>query len=568
MSSQPVQLTHDERQAANAARMVGRNPWPALLVLCMGFFMILLDTTIVNIAIPSIIDGLHATLDQILWVLNAYLLVYAVLLITASRLGDRFGQRNLFVAGLAIFTVASALCGLAQDSNQLIAGRVIQGVGGALLTPQTLAVISVMFPPDRRGAAMGVWGAVAGVAAITGPTLGGFLVTNVDWRWIFYVNLPVGVAAIALSFVYIPDLRPGRQHGWDVPGILLSTAALFLIVFGLIEGERYNWGTVTGFISIPLILAAGLVLLVAFFLVERTAAEPLVPLDLFRNRNFAILNWVIAAMSFGMLGLFLPLVIYLQSVVGLTALQAGLSFAPMALTSMLVAPNAGRLTDRIGGKYILMSGLALFAVGMGGIIVTARIDSTWLTFLPWLILAGFGMGCIFAPATTVAMRNIPQHLVGAASGVFNTTRQLGGAIGSSIVGAVLQNRLGAELRTEAANRAGQLPSQLPPATRQKLVDSFHSGGGLQVGRGQTGGGSAAFQAPPNVPAAVVHQIQQQISAYFHDVFVNAYLSAMRPTLAISVAVLLIASLSCLLIQRRAVAARKAEEERERVVAAG
>jgi len=562
VSSNPDQQSHEERRAANAAMLVGRNPWLALLVLCMGFFMILLDTTIVNIAIPSIIDGLKASLDQILWVLNAYILVYAVLLITASRLGDRFGQRNLFVAGLFVFTVASALCGLAQDSNQLIAGRVVQGVGGALLTPQTLAIISVLFPPQRRGAAMGIWGAVAGVAAVAGPTLGGFIVTNIDWRWIFYVNVPVGIAAIALSFALVPDVRPGRQHGWDVPGILLSTAALFLVVFGLIEGQRYSWGTVTGFITIPMILVAGGVLLVAFVVVERWASEPLVPLDLFRNRNFAILNWVIAAMSFGMFGLFLPLTIYLQSVVGLTAFQAGLSFAPMALISMVVAPNAGRLTDRVGGKYILMAGMALFAAGMGGIIFTAKIDSTWLTFLPWLIVAGFGMGCIFAPATTVAMRNIPQHLVGAASGVFNTTRQLGGAVGSAVVGAVLQNRLGEALKSEAVSRAGQLPSQLPAATRQKLVGSFDNTGGLEVGRGQTGAGASGFQAPPNVPAAVVHQIQQQVANYFHDVFVNAYLTAMRPTLAISVAVLLIGALSCLAIERRVVAARRAEQQRE------
>jgi len=564
-----AEQSNQERQAANAALMVGRNPWLALLVLCMGFFMILLDTTIVNIAIPSIIDGLHATLDQILWVLNSYVLVYAVLLITASRLGDRFGQRNLFVTGLAVFTAASALCGLAQDSNQLIAGRVIQGVGGALLTPQTLAVISVMFPPSRRGAAMGVWGAVAGLAAIAGPTLGGFIVTYIDWRWIFYVNLPVGIAAIALSYAYIPDPRPGRQHGWDVPGILLSTASLFLIVFGLIEGQRYNWGTVSGIISIPLILVTGVVLLIAFFLLERSATEPLVPLDLFRNRNFAILNWVTAAMAFGMFGLFLPLTIYLQSVVGLTAFQAGLTFAPMSLTSLIVAPNAGRLTDRIGGKYILMAGLALFAIGMGGLVYSAGLNSTWTTFLPWLIVAGFGMGCIFAPATTVAMRNIPQHRVGAASGVFNTTRQLGGAIGSSIVGAVLQNRLSAELKDQAVARSGQLPAQLPAAARDKIVQSFSSGGsgGLAVGRGQTGGGSAAFLAPPNLPPAVVHQLQHQIATYFHDVFVNAFLLAMRPTLLISVGVLLLAAISCFGIQRRRVAATAAQHEVEREVAA-
>jgi EmrB/QacA subfamily drug resistance transporter len=564
--SDEVRRNRDQRQAANAALMVGRNPWLALLVLCMGFFMILLDTTIVNIAIPSIIDGLHSTLDEILWVLNAYILVYAVLLITASRLGDRYGQRNLFVAGLAVFTVASALCGLAQDTNQLIAGRVIQGVGGALLTPQTLAVISVMFPPQRRGAAMGIWGAVAGVATIAGPTLGGFLITYIDWRWIFYVNLPVGILAIVLAFVYIPDLRPGRQHGWDLPGIGLSTAALFLIVFGLIEGQRYSWSTVTGVISIPLLLIAGVLLLIAFVVVERTAKEPLVPLALFRDRNFAILNWVTAAMSFGMLGLFLPLTIYLQSVVGLTAFQAGLAFAPMSLTSMVVAPNAGRLTDRIGGKYILLTGLALFGIGMGGIDFSAGLNSTWLTFLPWLIVAGFGIGCIFAPATTVAMRNVPQHLVGAASGVFNTTRQLGGAIGSSVVGAVLQNRLSAALKDQAVSRSGELPTQLPATVRQKIIDSFTSSSqsGLEVGRGQTGAASGSVQLPPNLPAAIAHQVQQQVATYFHDVFVNAYLVAMRPTLLISVAVVLLAAISCLGIQRRkAAAAAAAAQEIER-----
>src|SRR5207302_1739347 len=284
-----------------------------------------------------------------------------------------------------------------------------------------------------------------------------------------------------------------------------------------------SWGTVTGFISIPVILAVGLELLVLFVIVEQYVDEPLVPLSLFQNRNFAILNWVTGAMAFGMLGLFLPLTIYLQSVVGLTAFQAGLAFAPMSLTSILVAPNAGRLTDRIGGKYILMTGLALFGVGMAGIDLSARLDSTWLTFLPWLIVGGFGMGCIFAPATTVAMRNIEPQMVGAASGVFNTTRQLGGAIGSSIVGAVLQNRLSAALKDEAVNRASELPAQLPAAVRQRVIDSFSSSaqGGLQVGRGQTGAATSSVQLPPTVPPAVAHQVQQQLAAYFHDVFVNA-----------------------------------------------
>src|SRR5579859_6797302 len=216
------------------------NPWLVLVVLTTGFFMILLDTTIVNVAIPAMSANLNTTLDQILWVLNAYILVYAVLLITAGRLGDLFGQRNLFAIGLFVFTVASALCGLSQNVTELILARILQGVGGALLTPQTLAIIASLFPPERRGAAFGIWGGVAGLATITGPTLGGAIITYIDWRWIFFINVPVGVVALIATFIVVPDVRQGRHHRWDVLGILVSTMGLFGIVFGLIEGERYN----------------------------------------------------------------------------------------------------------------------------------------------------------------------------------------------------------------------------------------------------------------------------------------------------------------------------------------
>src|SRR5437588_9576775 len=205
------------------------NPWIVLVVLTTGFFMILLDMTIVNVAIPSMASasgGLNATLDQILWVINAYVLVYAILLVTASRLGDLYGQRNLFAIGLFVFTVASALCGLSQDPNQLIAARILQGVGGALLTPQTLAILTSIFPPERRGAAFGIWGGVAGLATVAGPTLGGAIITYIDWRWIFYINVPIGIAALVATFLIIPDLRPGRHHGWDFVGIILATAGL------------------------------------------------------------------------------------------------------------------------------------------------------------------------------------------------------------------------------------------------------------------------------------------------------------------------------------------------------
>src|ERR1700737_2604777 len=418
-----------------------KNEWLVLVFLSLGFFMILLDTTIVNIAIPAMISGLNSSLDQILWVINAYLLAYAVLLITAGRLGDFFGPRRLFALGLAIFTVASAFCGLSQDGNQLIAARILQGVGGAILTPQTLSLITVIFPPERRGAAFGIWGAVAGVATVTGPTLGGFLVTYINWRWIFFVNVPVGLVALAGALLVVPDLRPGRRHRLDIVGVLLASASLFGIIFGLVEGERFNWGAIWGPITIPEIIAAGVVLFAVFIVFERSQAEPLMPLSLFSNRNFSIAIWVSSAVAFGMLGFFIPVTIFFQSVLGFSALKAGLTFLPMSLVSMVVAPIAGRMSDRFGGKYILVVGVFVFAIGFGTLTYVAGPDSTWITFLAPAIVAGAGMGMTFAPMTTVAMRNISPRMAGAASGVLNTTRQVGAAVGSAVVGALLQNRL-------------------------------------------------------------------------------------------------------------------------------
>src|SRR6202158_5014782 len=452
------------------------NPWLVLVVLTSGFFMILLDTTIVNVAIPAMSAGLNTTLDQILWVLNAYILVYAVLLITAGRLGDLYGQRNLFAIGLAVFTVASALCGFAQDANQLIAARILQGVGGALLTPQTLAILTTLFPPERRGAAFGIWAGVAGLATLAGPTVGGAIVTYIDWRWIFFVNVPIGIAALVAPFAIIPDLRPGRTHGWDIVGVILATAGLFGVVFGLIEGQRYNWGEIGSYvITIPEVIAGGAVLVVLFVIWERFQKEPLVPLSLFEERNFAVSNWIAAAISFGMMSLFLPIVIYLQSVRGFSALTAGLTLAPMSLTSMVVAPFAGRCADRVGGKYILMTGILVFAIGFGTLTFVAGTDSTWVTFLVPAIVSGAGMGMTFAPMTTVAMRNISPRMAGAASGVLNTTRQ----VGAAVVGALLQNRLAITLHDQAVSHAAGLPA----AYRDKFVGAFSAvaTNGFQIG---------------------------------------------------------------------------------------
>jgi len=532
------------------------NPWLVLVVLTTGFFMIMLDTTIVNVAIPAMSAGLNTTLDQILWVLNSYILVYAVLLITAGRLGDLYGQRTLFAIGLAIFTVASALCGFAQDANQLIVARILQGVGGALLTPQTLAMLTSLFPPERRGAAFGIWAGVAGLATLAGPTLGGAIVTYIDWRWIFFVNVPIGIAALVATFAIIPDMRPGRRHGWDIVGVILATGGLFGVIFGLIEGERFNWGEIGSYvITIPEIIGAGALMLVLFVIWERYQAEPLVPLSLFENRNFAVTNWIAAAIAFGMMSLFLPIVIYLQSVRDFSALTAGLTLAPMSLTSMVVAPFAGRLADRIGGKYILMTGIFVFAIGFGTLTYVAGPDSTWINFLVPAIVAGAGMGMTFAPMTTVAMRNISPRMAGAASGVLNTTRQVGAAVGSAIVGALLQNRLAITLHDQAVSHA----AALPPAYRDQFVKAFSSvaSNGFQIGTGQNGA-----KLPSGLPPAV----QQQLTTLAHDVFVSAYIDAMKQTLVLPIAVLVLTAFTALLIQRRARAERE-EAAREEVRAA-
>src|SRR3984893_10399368 len=516
------------------------NPWLVLVVLCTGFFMILLDTTIVNVAIPAMSAGLHTTLDQVLWVLNAYILVYAVLLITAGRLGDRYGQRNLFVIGLVIFTLASALCGLSQDANQLIAARVRQGVGGAVLTPQTLAILTSLFPPERRGAAFGIWGGVAGLATVAGPTLGGAIVTYIDWRWIFFVNVPIGIVAFVATFLIIPDLRPGRRHGWDLVGVILVTAGLFGLVFGHIEGQRYSWGQIgSSVVTIPEVIVGGVVLLVLFVIWERFQAEPLVPLSLFEERNFAVANWVAAAISFGMLSLFLPIVIYLQSVRGFSALTAGLTLAPMSLTSMFTAPFAGRLADKVGGKWILTTGISLFTIAFAWLTIVAGPESTWINFLGPAIIAGFGMGMTFAPMTTVAMRNISPQMSGAASGILNTTRQLGAAIGSAVVGALLQNQLATTLHTQAVAHA----TALPESFRAQFIAAFSSvsTNGFEIGTGQNGA-----KLPSGLPPAVAHQI----SVLAHDVFVSAFIDAMKTTLFVPIAFLAFTALTTLLIRRR------------------
>jgi EmrB/QacA subfamily drug resistance transporter len=520
------------------------NPWVVLAVLGLGFFMILVDSTIVSVALSKIAQGLHASLDEALWIFNATSLVYTVLLIPAGRLGDIYGSRRMFLLGLAVFTLGSGWCGFAGSALELIAARLLQGLGGALLTPQALAILSTVFPPNRRGAAFGVWAALAGLAAMVGPIAGGVIIARFGWPGIFLVNVPVGLLALVLTFLLIPDVRPGRREALDPGGVALASLGLFLIVFGLIEGERYAWGTISNGITIPMVMAAGVLVLAAFVAWERRHASPVLPLSLLRNRNYMLSNWAAGALMFAIVGLFVPLMLYLQSALGMTAMQSGLTVFPLTVSSIFTAPLAGRFADRIGGKYVLMTGLLLFAVGMSAIAWLAAPTASRATFVIPMVVAGLGLGCVFAPSDTMAMREARPEEAGSAAGLLNMTREFTGVVSSAVVGAVLQNRLVAAIREEAAAQGGSLSGALQEGFRGAIAATTE--GGVQIGHLRDVG----LDLPPGVAPDIAPRLQ----ALLADVFAAAFSTAMRPTLGVSVLILTLGALSCLAIRRHTTAA--------------
>ncbi|HKR98395.1 MAG TPA: DHA2 family efflux MFS transporter permease subunit [Candidatus Dormibacteraeota bacterium] len=517
------------------------HPWVVLIVLSLGLFMTLLDLTIVNIAIPSLVDGVHATLDQVLWMLNGYSLAYAVLLITSGRTGDILGPRTMFVSGVIVFTAASAFSGLAQTADQLIAGRALQGVGAAMLAPQTLPILLALFPVEKRAPVFAWFGILAGLAVAAGPTLGGWLTSAFEWRWIFFVNLPVGVIVVALALRLVPDLRPGRKHRLDLLGVALVTAALFCVVFGLIEGQRYEWGTVAGFISIPLILGVGVALLAIFgiYQARRQDREPLLNFAVFKDRNFTMMSLVLGAMGFAIVGLYLPLTIYYQSVLGLSAVAAGLIVAiqPGAMFFTSGAAN-GPAGQKIEPKWLIATGLTLLAAGSAFIAWSAQASSSRWTFVPGLVLSGLGMGMIWGPVYALATRDLRPELGGVAAGIVNTVQELGAVIASAAVGALLQNRLALALH----DRAVAASAHLPAGARAQFVSGFSGAarGGFEVGAGQTGANLSGV--PPSVA--------QQVADLAHGVFANAFVDAMKPTLILPVAVIVAAAVMTLFARRR------------------
>ncbi|MBB5953797.1 EmrB/QacA subfamily drug resistance transporter [Saccharothrix tamanrassetensis] len=514
------------------------SPWAALSALCLGFFMILLDTTIVSIAVPDMLRELDTGLNSVVWVISVYLLTYAVPMLFTSRLGDRFGPKRVFLAGLVVFTLSSLWCGLSGTAEMLIVARAVQGLGAALMTPQTLAFITHLFPPAERGTAMGLWGGVAGLATITGPLLGGFLVDHLGWEWIFFVNVPIGVVAVVLTVLLVPDWQPRNSHSFDVPGILLSAAGLSCVVFGVQNGQHHQWGTVVGGITVFEIIGAGVVLLVAFVLWQRyNKREPLLPLAVFGDRNFSAGTLTAATVGFTMTGMFLPLIIYIQTVLGLSPTMAGLLTAPMSLLSGIAAPFVGRASDRVDGRYLVIAGLALLAAGMGIISLQARPDTSPWALIPALLVSGLGIGCIFSPMSNLTMSSVPPRLAGTASGIFNTSRQVGGVLGSAAIGVLLQARISTSTAHEAAVAAEQLPEPYRAPFTRAIAEAAAGAGEF----GSTGGQTAIPGLPPDVAAQAARLASQAVEAGLTD--------AVRATLLLPIAVLLLGIVSAAMLRR-------------------
>ncbi|AEV74238.1 drug resistance transporter, EmrB/QacA subfamily [Mycolicibacterium rhodesiae NBB3] len=436
-------------QTLNSRTAATADPWHALWAMLVGFFMILVDSTIVSVANPSIMTSLGASYDSVIWVTSAYLLAYAVPLLVAGRLGDQFGPKNLYLLGLTVFTAASLWCGLADSIGTLIVARVVQGLGAALLTPQTLSTITRIFPAERRGVAMSLWGATAGVATLVGPLAGGVLVDGLGWQWIFFVNVPVGIIGVAMAVRLIPQLETRKQR-FDLPGMALSGIGMFMIVFALQEGQAHHWapwvwGTIAG----------GIGFMAAFLFWQYVNPnDPLVPLYIFRDRDFSLCNIGVATIGFVVTAMIVPVMFYAQAVCGLSPTRSALVVAPMAVASGALAPLVGRIVDRSHPRPIIGFGFSLVAISMLWLSVEMTPTTPiWRIVLP-LTVTGVGMAFIWSPLAATATRNLPPDLAGAGSGVYNTTRQVGTVLGSAGVAAFMTWRISDQLPSSAARSPG------------------------------------------------------------------------------------------------------------------
>src|SRR5664279_1891834 len=438
--------------------------WWALGAMCFALFMIMLDNTVVNVALPSIQRGLHASTASLEWTVNAYTLSFAVLLVTGGRLGDLFGRRRIFIAGVIVFACSSAAIGFSPSDTWLVAWRAVQGVGAALMMPATLSIITNAFPPAERGKAIGTWAGVSAMALAIGPVLGGLLVQSVSWQSIFFLNLPVAVGAVLVALFAVRESRDETAaQRVDVPGVLSLTIGLAALVLALVEGNAWHWGSARELS----LLAVAVVGLAGFAAVEHRQSAPMVDFSFFRSRTFLGANIVAFIVSFAMLAMFFFMALYMQNVRHFTPLQAGVRFLPSTLMIALIAPIAGRLADRVGPRPLMTFGLLCVS---GALFWQSQltVSSGYGTLLPGFVLMGVGMAFVMSPMSMAAMNSVTQTKAGVASGILSMNRMVGGTFGVAILGALVA--------TLGRSKIDQLLPQLPDSARSRLAAGLGSGG--------------------------------------------------------------------------------------------
>ena len=407
--------------------------WWTLGAVSFGLFMIMLDNTIVNVALPSIQQDLNIGISELEWVFNGYALTFGVLMLTGGKLADMLGRRRIFVAGLIIFTLASLGCGLASSAGMLIGARVVQGVGSALMNPATLSIITATFPARQRGMAIGIWAGVSAMALAIGPLVGGLITQHWSWNWIFFINVPIGILAIVVARLVIDESRDmSAEQRLDLPGLLSSAIALFALTYGLIEANTYGWTS-------PRILALFAIAVIgfaAFVILEMRQRAPMLDLTLFKNGTFAGANTVMLLVGLAMFGVFFYNSLFLQNIIGWSAVQTGASFLPMTVLINLVAPLAGKYSDRVGSRWLMAGGMVLLSASL---LSFSRLDETsnFWNLLPGLLIGGFGMALVMTPTTAAAMGSVPVDKAGVGSAVLNSGRQVGGALGIAVMGAII-----------------------------------------------------------------------------------------------------------------------------------
>ncbi|MBV9879756.1 MAG: MFS transporter [Gemmatirosa sp.] len=416
--------------------------WWTLAAVSVGLFMIMLDNTVVNVALPSIRRSLGMSLSGLEWVVAGYALTFAAFMLTGGKLADFIGRRRIFIAGLVVFTGASLACGLAPNGGFLIGARVVQGLGGALMNPATLSIITATFPPRERGKAIGIWAGVSAMALAIGPLVGGLLTEHVNWNWIFFINIPVGIAGIIGARVLIDESRDqSAVQRLDVPGLVASAVGLFSLTYGFIEANAYGWTS-------PRILVAfglAVVALVAFVLLERHQRVPMLDLSLFRNRTFGGANAAMLFVGLAMFGTFFYVSLYMQNVLRYSPVEAGASFLPMTILIILIAPRAGALTDKVGSRWLVGFGMTLLAVMLFYYTQLGAHESFW-AILPGLLIGGIGMGSTMTPVTAAAMSAVAVDKAGIGSAVLNSARQVGGSLGIAVMGAIVASTTASSLR--------------------------------------------------------------------------------------------------------------------------